>query len=61
MIFAMWSRYISVPNCGRFPTVASRAISANTTSAEFQGGSYLEASYLPYAGIGTLDQLDRSS
>ncbi len=28
--------------------------------AEFEGGSYLEASYLPYAGIETLDQLDRS-
>jgi len=28
--------------------------------AEFEGGSYLEASYLPYAGVETLDQLDRS-
>ncbi|MFA7368373.1 MAG: uroporphyrinogen decarboxylase family protein [Kiritimatiellales bacterium] len=28
--------------------------------AEFEGGKYLEASYLPYAGIETLDQLDRS-
>jgi uroporphyrinogen decarboxylase len=28
--------------------------------AEFQGGKYLEACYLPYAGIETLDQLDRS-
>lgn len=28
--------------------------------AEYEGGSYLEASYLPYAGIETLDRLDRS-
>ncbi|MFA6174214.1 MAG: hypothetical protein WC701_11110, partial [Kiritimatiellales bacterium] len=28
--------------------------------AEFEGGKYLEASYLPYAGIETLAQLDRS-
>ncbi len=28
--------------------------------AEFEGGKYLEASYLPYAGIETLDELDRS-
>jgi uroporphyrinogen decarboxylase len=28
--------------------------------AEFEGGKYLEASYLPYADIETLDQLDRS-
>ena len=28
--------------------------------AEFEGGSYLEASYLPYAGIETLDRLDRA-
>ncbi len=28
--------------------------------AEFEGGKYLEASYLPYAGIETLDKLDRS-
>lgn len=28
--------------------------------AEFEGGSYLEASHLPYAGVETLDQLDRS-
>jgi uroporphyrinogen decarboxylase len=28
--------------------------------AEFEGGKYLEASYLPFAGINTLDQLDKS-
>lgn len=28
--------------------------------AEFEGGRYLEACYLPYAGIETLDKLDRS-
>ena len=28
--------------------------------AQFEGGRYLEASYLPYAGIETLDKLDRS-
>jgi len=28
--------------------------------AEFDGGKYLEASYLPYAGVMTLDDLDRS-
>jgi len=28
--------------------------------AAFEGGTYLEASYLPYAGIETLDRLDRS-
>ena len=28
--------------------------------AEFEGGRYLEACYLPYAGIETLDTLDRS-
>ena len=28
--------------------------------AEFEGGTYLEACYLPYAGIESLDQLDRS-
>jgi uroporphyrinogen decarboxylase len=28
--------------------------------AEFEGGKYLEASYLPFAGINTLEELDRS-
>jgi len=28
--------------------------------AEFEGGKYLEASYLPYAGVNTLEELDRS-
>ncbi|MCX6133045.1 MAG: hypothetical protein NTU47_04440 [Ignavibacteriales bacterium] len=28
--------------------------------AQFEGGRYLEACYLPYAGIETLDKLDRS-
>ena len=28
--------------------------------AEFDGGKYLEACYLPYAGVMTLDALDRS-
>ena len=28
--------------------------------AQFEGGRYLEASYLPYAGVETLDKLDRS-
>jgi uroporphyrinogen decarboxylase len=28
--------------------------------AQFEGGTYLEACYLPYAGIATLDRLDRS-
>jgi len=28
--------------------------------AEFEGGKYLEISYMPYAGIDTLDQLDPS-
>jgi uroporphyrinogen decarboxylase len=28
--------------------------------AQFEGGKYLEACYLPYAGIETLDKLDRS-
>jgi uroporphyrinogen decarboxylase len=30
------------------------------TYAQFEGGRYLEACYLPYAGIETLDKLDRS-
>ncbi len=28
--------------------------------AEFEGGKYLEASYLPFAGVNTLEELDRS-
>lgn len=28
--------------------------------AEFEGGKYLEASYLPFAGINTLEELDKS-
>ena len=28
--------------------------------AEFEGGKYLEASYLPFAGVNSLDKLDRS-
>jgi uroporphyrinogen decarboxylase len=28
--------------------------------AEFEGGKYLEASYLPFAGVNTLDELDKS-
>ena len=28
--------------------------------AEFEGGKYLEACYLPYAGVSTLEELDRS-
>lgn len=28
--------------------------------AEFEGGKYLEASYLPFAGINTLEQLDKT-
>ena len=28
--------------------------------AQFESGKYLEACYLPYAGVNTLDQLDRS-
>ena len=28
--------------------------------AQFEGGRYLEASYLPYAGVETMDKLDRS-
>jgi len=28
--------------------------------AQFEGGKYLEASYLPFAGINSLDELDRS-
>ena len=28
--------------------------------AKFEGGKYLEASYLPFAGINTLEELDRS-
>jgi len=28
--------------------------------AEFEGGKYLEASYLPYEGVETLEELDRS-
>ena len=28
--------------------------------AEFEGGKYLEASYLPYAGVNTLEELDSS-
>ena len=28
--------------------------------AEFEGGKYLEACYLPFAGVDTLDKLDRS-
>ena len=28
--------------------------------AEFEGGKYLEASYLPYEDVETLDELDRS-
>ena len=28
--------------------------------AKFEGGKYLEASFLPFAGVNSLDELDRS-
>ena len=57
----MSSRSIAGPSCGRFPTAASRAISASATSTpSSRAGEYLEACYLPYAGVHRLEDLDRS-
>lgn len=58
-------RYVEPVYCGpelrRFPDGSVEGYFGERYKyAEFEGGKYLEASYLPFAGVHSLDDLDRS-
>ena len=61
MIFAMLSQYTLDRNCRLFRMASVEGYWGERYKyAEFEGGKYLEALYLPYANIHTLEDLDRS-
>lgn len=58
-------RYVEPTYCGpelrKFPDGSMEGYFGERYKyAKFEGGKYLEASYLPYAGVNSLDKLDRS-
>ena len=58
-------RYVEPPYCGpELKTFPDGSIEGywgeHYKYAEFEGGKYLESVYQPFAGIETLEQLDRS-
>ena len=58
-------RYVEPEYCGpklrKFPDGSVEGYFGERYKyAQFEGGKYLEASYLPFAGVNSLDELDRS-